>query len=655
MDNLKGKLLLILGPSIASTFLLLFTVLIAVFIVLGIFDGDSSSGSGGSGDDIAQGDIVATCDTEAAQLLAMIVYREVNGTSLFAKLNTASIVLNNAGGDSYEEIYALSDNTYANFSSYKNSSIDDVIPEANQGEFLYVAQVVLTGNYNLPSNMIFQASESIVTQYGTVWTSVSASPMDVYFGYSGSSLESSDVLGNSLPSEAYNLDSSVEYYTSLATTLEQSDYSSYTTSSICKSSGGSECGFTLKTTTLSKEEFRTRLEEYADGYSGDYKAGFQTFAENADNIYDIAVANNINPEVVVVRALVEGFSPAIEIGGNNYWGIGCTNTNPNCRSYSSFSEGVKAFVDNISQYSSLKDMMNTYSNIGEYWWNPGGSGIGGCYYAEHIYPNNMPDRVRNACGDNAPICEEGNTSNCTATTDEDQDVYSDWQVEQMTNTRINIFGEIDTSMCSPGYSSDVSTIINLSDSDAWLALTGTSTDYRTVSKSTMDSRMTTITVPIRVWSSSSSSDFSKEESTATLTVNEALAPLFTAFFNDIYNEATDFVIVPGELACYNYRPKTSSSSLSAHAYGAACDINWNTSGNEFIGSGGNQVTESEWNEMDESKSKYQVIYEGSKVVEIAHRYTLSWGGEWNSVTDAMHFSFIGDVTREQLQENFGGN
>lgn len=46
MDDIKKKLLLIFGPTIASTFLLLFVVFIAVFIVLGIFDG----GDSGSGD-----------------------------------------------------------------------------------------------------------------------------------------------------------------------------------------------------------------------------------------------------------------------------------------------------------------------------------------------------------------------------------------------------------------------------------------------------------------------------------------------------------------------------------------------------------------------------------------------------------------------------
>lgn len=650
-EGLKKKLLLIFGPTVASFFLLIFVVFIAVFLVLGIFDSDDSSSSGG----VVQNEtVVSICDEKAAQLIAMIVYKEVNGTSLFAKLNTASIILNNAGGVTYNSIYNLSDNVYANFSSYKNSSFYEVVPEANRGELLYVAQVVLTGKYNLPKNVKLQASESIVTQNGNVWAYVEASPMDVYFGYEGNSLESTDILGNSLVEEAYSgVDSSVNHYMALANTLEQSDYSSYTVSSVCKtSSSDGGCGFTISSTTLSKTSFKEKLVSYADSVSSNHKSSFQLFADNADNIYDIAVANNINPELVVVRANAEGFSP----GGstNNYWGIGCFNDGSSvCKNYSSFTEGVNAFVENISKYSSLQDMMSKYAYIGKYWYNPGSSSLGGCYYLSYIYDDsNIPATAKNACAVSAPACSKDNTSNCTKTTDADQEAYANWQVEKMTNIRNDIFGELDNSMCSPAISNDIKTMMNLSDKDAWLALTGTSTNYNNVSKETMDSRVTTITVPIRVWASSDEGDMSTEKIDKKLTVNSALAPLFSAFFNDIYNEAPEFVMVSSEVACYNYRNATGSNSLSAHAYGAACDINWTTKGNGY---GDTVYTEEEWNSLKESKVKHQIIYKNSKVVQIAHRYTLSWGGEWNSSTDAMHFSFIKDKTREYLKSEFGGN
>ena len=41
-------------------------------------------------------------------------------------------------------------------------------------------------------------------------------------------------------------------------------------------------------------------------------------------IYDIATKNGINPEMVIIRAESEGYSPGAS--KNNYWGMGCTNT-----------------------------------------------------------------------------------------------------------------------------------------------------------------------------------------------------------------------------------------------------------------------------------------------------------------------------------------
>lgn len=408
---------------------------------------------------------------------------------------------------------------------------------------------------------------------------------------------------------------------------------------------GDECGFTISETLLSKEQFTSRLTEYANN-TNSYKSEFQTFSSYADSIYDIATAYNINPELVVVRALSEGFSP----GGttNNYWGINCTNTGggTDCKRYVSFTMGVKAFVESASNDANLKDFMSHYSYIGTYWYNPGGSGIGGCYYANYIYnDSNIPTRVSRACGTNSPSCTVSNTTNCIKTTDEDQDAYATWQVRNMLNNRNKIFGSIDSSMCSSSVSSDVSSVIKLSDADVWKALTDTD-DYKNVSKETMDSHMTTISVPIRVWASTDKNNYDTEKVTKSLTVNKLLGPLFVSFFNDIYNTATDFVINPKEIYCYNYRNRTSGSSLSAHAYGAACDINWSTLGNGY---GDKVYTKASWESLSKSKEKSQIIYKGSKVVEIAHKYTLSWGGEWSSTTDAMHFSFIGDVSRSSLQ------
>lgn len=408
-----------------------------------------------------------------------------------------------------------------------------------------------------------------------------------------------------------------------------------------------ECGFTISQTNLTKEEFKEKLTSYAIKNKSDKKSYYTLFASNADNIYDIATSHNVNPELVVVRAVREGFDP----GGNNFWGINCTNTGggKDCKTYSSFNEGVNAFVKIAADDESLTEFMSHYSYIGEYWYNPGSSGLGGCYYYKYIYNDNtMPKRVKNACT-NGLSCSEGGGSNCVATTAEDQQAYAAWQVKSMFETRVNIFGEVDSSFCQGATDIGVENIIKLSDSEAWEGLTGTATNYKTVSELEMTERMTEITIPIRVWASNSKNDYETKKVNKTLTVNKLVAPLFTAFFNDIYTNAPNFVINSSEIYCYSYRQKTGGGRLSSHAYGTACDINWNSTGNGY---GDKVYTKDSWSKLNKSKTKYQIIYKDSDIVKIAHKYTLSWGGEWNSTTDAMHFSFIGDETRSSLQAKY---
>ena len=198
-----------------------------------------------------------------------------------------------------------------------------------------------------------------------------------------------------------------------------------------------EYGFTISRTSLSKEEYTNKLEEFSKT-----NKKFEIFYTNASDIYDYAVSANVNPELVVVRAYVEGRGSTT--GKYNYWGMGCTNTGGfnACFDYTSFEEGYTDYINNISKYSSLAEMMSKYSYIGYYWYNPGSSSIGGCYYAKYIYTEeNMPERVKNACSSSAPSCSKDNTSNCTKTTDEDQTAYANWQVKQnMATARKKIFG-----------------------------------------------------------------------------------------------------------------------------------------------------------------------------------------------------------------------
>lgn len=196
---------------------------------------------------------------------------------------------------------------------------------------------------------------------------------------------------------------------------------------------------------------------------------------------------------------------------------------------------------------------------------------------------------------------------------------------------------------------DINKLINMSQSEAWYQLIGKNTNDSkpSVSESTMRNRVTTISVPIRTWKSGSGhnpkTDTTKKD--VNITVNTALASLWRAFFTDVYNEATDFVIGSMD-GCYVYRTVTGGGSLSAHAYGVACDINAGTTGNGY---GQSSYSKSKWESLPETREKYQIVYKGSKVIEIAHKYTLINGSDWSNPNDAMHFSFIRDKDRAFAQ------
>lgn len=205
--------------------------------------------------------------------------------------------------------------------------------------------------------------------------------------------------------------------------------------------------FPMNETTLSKSEFVELASTYlTENYTSSSSA---TFADNLEIVYEVGTSNNINPELIVVRAVVEGFSP-----GNsnyNYWGLGCYNgaSSSDCLSYSTFKEGVEAFVQNVSQYDTVVDMMSRYAYIGSYWYNPGSSGLGGCYYYSYIseyMSDSRASTVANVCN-SSTSCTKGNTASCTATTDEDQEAYAMWQVKKMSDVRKNIFG-LDPEICS---------------------------------------------------------------------------------------------------------------------------------------------------------------------------------------------------------------
>lgn len=199
--------------------------------------------------------------------------------------------------------------------------------------------------------------------------------------------------------------------------------------------GNGECGFTLTATSLSRDEYISAIKNYSS------KTTIASeFVTHAGTIYDRATAKGINPELVIIRAIAES-GASRPSASYNYWGMGCSNTGggSDCHSYSRFMDGVDEYIENISKYNSLTDMMSKYSYLGDYWYNPGDAGTGGCYYASFIY-DTIPARVKTACS-SGKTCNLDNKSGCTKTTDEEREQYTKWQVEKnMASIREKVFG-----------------------------------------------------------------------------------------------------------------------------------------------------------------------------------------------------------------------
>ena len=229
--------------------------------------------------------------------------------------------------------------------------------------------------------------------------------------------------------------------------------------------GGSEGGLSLTTTMFTKDVFIQALQAYYN------KTGNQAFYNNfllkADELYDSAVANNVNPELVVITAKTEGnFS---EAGGSyNYWGLNVPNGAASGDSFSSLSEGVAAYARYIQKYETgsfaatimqryeerkaagcdplgyglpgtLSGMQSIYSFLGKHEY--GSAGAGGYYYMDparagvtKIYATH--EEFVQKCLNGGPEHAAG-----TTTTVWEQGQYTAWQVEKKLEVWNDIFGD----------------------------------------------------------------------------------------------------------------------------------------------------------------------------------------------------------------------
>lgn len=230
----------------------------------------------------------------------------------------------------------------------------------------------------------------------------------------------------------------------------------------------------------------------------------------------------------------------------------------------------------------------------------------------------------------------------------------------LSSLKIIDFGSGSGTGISSSVSGDVKEVMAMSDEDAWEALTGgvlssipssKSPDNAAEIEAAVKEQIVDITIPIWGWESSGS--MNRVEKEATIQVNEVLAELWQSFFEDLHETDKDFVIVDVGGFRIDGLGVGQIGFKSGHTYGAAVDIN--PTQNPY--GSGYPYSKSEWEALPETHEKYQIIYEGAPIIEIAHKYTLYWGGEWTgSNRDMMHFSFIADgKSRSQRIQDYGND
>ena len=236
---------------------------------------------------------------------------------------------------------------------------------------------------------------------------------------------------------------------------------------------GSGNSFSIVETTLTKEEFVHKMQDYCTR-SGN-KGFCNNFASIAGDIYTASLDNGVNPELVVVTAGAES-SWTLSSGcqfTNNYWGLGIANGNSCLEGgkYSSVIDGIAAYAKSMENYTptgsnsslvttrynereaagcdpaghglpgTLEGMQSVYSWVGYYRYNPGSAGQGGCHSLNVVYGAGYCDTVPN-CKDyklnkaeDDVICPAE-----SATTVCEQNDYTAWQLRSKAKIRYDIFG-----------------------------------------------------------------------------------------------------------------------------------------------------------------------------------------------------------------------
>ena len=413
--------------------------------------------------------------------------------------------------------------------------------------------------------------------------------------------------------------------------------------------GGTAGGLSLTTTMFTKDVFRQALQAYYDKTGN--QAFYRNFLSKVDELYDSSIANNINPELVVITAKTEGnFS---EAGGSfNYWGVNVPNGSSSGDSYGSLAEGIAGYASYIHKYEygdfaatimqryeerkaagcdplgyglpgTLSGMQSIYSFLGNHVY--GSSGTGGYYYMDpdragvtKIYATH--EEFLTKCKDSGlPEHAAG-----TVTTVWEQGQYTAWKVEKKLEVWNEIFGAYGSLNSGGNVSGSVTG--DVANGTAQEKLNFLFPNGIPTTESEMSKYMTTIDVALTTKNG--------VKTTGRLTVHKAVVQ----DVQEVFQAAQDAGFKIYEAAGYSFRRMNngSGSSLSHHSYGIAIDINVNEN---YSRDGGTIYAGSFW---DPSRSEFSIPKDGV-LVNAFKTKGWKWGGDWSGTyQDYMHFSFTGN-------------
>lgn len=187
---------------------------------------------------------------------------------------------------------------------------------------------------------------------------------------------------------------------------------------------------------------------------------------------------------------------------------------------------------------------------------------------------------------------------------------------------------------------NVQDIISLKEARAWLLVTNNKYSNKPPWGSYTDAARSKLctTISIKTWTFKKDKGTSLKTINRSLTVNTALKNYYITFFEDVYKAK----ICIATLGCYGHAGNVNAASptYSGHAFGISLDINENYNPN-----GVSPPTKKEWKKLS-ARKRLVTFYDGCPLVEIADKYTMQWGGRFKNTKDAMHFSYVGDGTRQ---------